>query len=354
MKHLLFSIALILGVSVHAQSNFTINGISKFYDGKKLTVNAILINTVDAPYSTINLPNPEIHVFNEKFVITGSIDNYPQPIEISYYEEDKNRLYYATIFIDDKDAIYTLNVPDLGKGKDVHIDLDNGQSQLEYNSIVKQLRDKMIGVMPFNEDNFQKKSTFLQDYIKKHPNSFIAFWMIVSDYRYVGYKKSFADNLRLFGNKVKNSAVYKAMMASIKTDLSLSEDRNFPRLILKDIDVASKYGQKYTLIDFWFSYCKPCIDDMPKYKQIYERHKAKGFEYIGISTDRTQDISNWKKVIAKNGLVWQNLLDENGVIAKEYNINKFPTTFLVDPEGKILKKDITPEELEGFLQDNLK
>ena len=67
-----------------------------------------------------------------------------------------------------------------------------------------------------------------------------------------------------------------------------------------------------------------------------------------------QIIENWKKVIAKNNITWQNLLDENGNISKKYSINKFPTNFLLDSEGKIIKRDIPQEELEKFLEENLK
>ena len=93
---------------------------------------------------------------------------------------------------------------------------------------------------------------------------------------------------------------------------------------------------------------------IPYYKELYEKYKDKNFSIISISTDRTQDIENWKKVIAKNNITWQNLLDENGNISKKYSINKFPTNFLLDSEGKIIKRDIPQEELEKFLEENLK
>ena len=58
-----------------------------------------------------------------------------------------------------------------------------------------------------------------------------------------------------------------------------------------------------------------------------------------------------QKVAMKDGIP---LLDENGNISKKYSINKFPTNFLLDSEGKIIKRDIPQEELEKFLEENLK
>ena len=67
----------------------------------------------------------------------------------------------------------------------------------------------------------------------------------------------------------------------------------------------------------------------------------RGFEIISISTDGTKYLENWKKIIAEQEIKWKQLLDENGVESKKYSITKFPTTFLLDNEGKILYRGST-------------
>lgn len=88
---------------------------------------------------------------------------------------------------------------------------------------------------------------------------------------------------------------------------------------------------------------------MSFYSDVYTRYKEAGFEIISISTDRSQDVVNWKKQIDKNNMLWHQVLDENGAVSKKFNITKFPTNFLLDENGKILKRDVSKIELLSIL-----
>ena len=75
---------------------------------------------------------------------------------------------------------------------------------------------------------------------------------------------------------------------------------------------------------------------------------------MSISGDRLQDIDKWKKMIKSKELNWQQYIDIEGNESEKYSITAFPSTFLLDSEGKIIKKDISPKELEKFMEENLK
>lgn len=349
-------LSLILTVSVYflmiAQSKFTIEGKSTIYNNKSIRFLPILINA-DSLSCKIKLKENKITIKNNQFLLKGNISDYPQPLEVEYFEEDKNTTYYSLVFIDNRQTNYTVTIPYLSKNKNMRIDVINGQSQKEYNLILKQLDNEKIELMSFKKDNFNKKNDFLQKYIKKNPDSFVALWMTLSDYRYIGYDKAFQTNLNLFGKKVKKSDVYKAFILSIKKDLKLSEGNIFPKMNFDNKSLDSAFGEKYTLVDFWFSSCISCLEQIPSYKLTYEKYKNKGFEFIGVSTDRTQNIYNWGEVIKKNNLIWINFLDENGVQSKIFNIERFPTNYLLDSEGKIINYNISPKELGEFLEQNL-
>ena len=105
------------------------------------------------------------------------------------------------------------------------------------------------------------------------------------------------------------------------------------------------------MIDFWFSYCKPCLAQFPKYKEIYNLNKVKGFEIIGISVDRKEDEANWLNTIKKYNLSWLQYLDKNEIVSQKLNIKSFPTNFLLDSNGVIVGKDFSPEDLENFLRE---
>lgn len=351
MKFKIIAIALFLPFCfLIGQNNFQILGSSEFYQNEKITIEPIQFNDKNLIYSKAELNNSKIDITDHKFSVSGKASINIQPLEVIYHDKKINRFYVATFFIDNLTTNYNVTIPDLSTSN--HITVLNSKSQKEYNLILNKFELEKIGIMPFDPINLEKKYLFLQSYIRKNPNSFVALWMMIADYRYIGNNKVFT--LNLFGRQVKSSDLYKAFSLSIENDLKLSEGKKFPEIILNGKKLSSVYGKKYTLVDFWFSYCKPCLELIPKYKELYANYKFEGFEIIGFSTDRTQDIANWRKIVNKNNLSWQNVLDENGKEAKKYRIDKFPTTFLLDSEGLIIKKDLSYEELEKFLEENLK
>lgn len=196
----------------------------------------------------------------------------------------------------------------------------------------------------------------LLEYSKKNKNSYILFWTLVRQFELKSYNEVYDDIFNNLSNNIKKSIYGRVFYHNLTESKKIIIGREFPELVLsgqKTIN-PSLYGKQFTLIDFWFSHCAPCIEDLPKYKKLYAKYKDKGFEIVGISTDVTQAKDNWGKVIRDKQLDWQNLLDENGVESTKYDINKFPTTFLLDSDGIIIKKDLSPEELEIFLEGNLK
>lgn len=106
---------------------------------------------------------------------------------------------------------------------------------------------------------------------------------------------------------------------------------------------------KYTLVDFWYSHCTPCIQEFDELKHIYSAYSSKGFQVIGISIDKKSDELEWKKAIEKYNLIWTNLWDADGEMAKKYSIEVFPTNFLIDQSGKIIRKNISLTDLRNFL-----
>ena len=145
-------------------------------------------------------------------------------------------------------------------------------------------------------------------------------------------------------------------LASIYRDANLTGGKMFSNLPVNANDslLAIINKNEFTLIDFWFSGCQPCIKQFPGLKNIYNNYKGKYFEIIGISIDSGKGEENWKKIIGQFNLDWFQFLDSKKSITEELNITGFPSNFLLDNSGKIIRKDITPEELEIFLKENLK
>lgn len=108
---------------------------------------------------------------------------------------------------------------------------------------------------------------------------------------------------------------------------------------------------KWYLIDFWASWCSPCIKQFPELKRLYKLNKNKEFEIVGVSID--MDRGKWLDLLNKEKFDWINVIENDGLygeIAKKYNINAVPTNFLVNPEGKIVARNISLENLEAKLK----
>ncbi len=111
---------------------------------------------------------------------------------------------------------------------------------------------------------------------------------------------------------------------------------------------------KVLLIDFWATWCGPCIAEMPNVKNVYSKYHGKGFEIVGISLDQSRD--KLDKYVATQGIAWPQYFDGkfwNNDIAVRYGITSIPATILVDKKGKIRYKSLRGKQLETAVQELL-
>jgi thiol-disulfide isomerase/thioredoxin len=127
---------------------------------------------------------------------------------------------------------------------------------------------------------------------------------------------------------------------------------NFTQKSITGVPVTfDSFQGKYVLLDFWASWCAPCRKEHPRFIEIYEQYKDKGFEIISISLDDDAEI--WMKAVAKDKLTWLQLSDLRGQqneIALLYGVQAIPANFLISPEGIILDKNLKSEDLNSRLE----
>ncbi|MGJ1268419.1 TlpA family protein disulfide reductase [Sphingobacterium spiritivorum] len=114
------------------------------------------------------------------------------------------------------------------------------------------------------------------------------------------------------------------------------------------------YKGKYTLVDFWASWCAPCRQENPNIVKQYHAFKDKGFDVLGVSLDNNP--GPWMRAIADDKLEWTNISDLQAwgsEVVGLYRIKAIPTSYIVDPEGKIAAKNLRGKDLEEFLKKTL-
>ncbi|MFC3197884.1 redoxin domain-containing protein [Parapedobacter deserti] len=113
----------------------------------------------------------------------------------------------------------------------------------------------------------------------------------------------------------------------------------------------SDFRGKYTLVDFWASWCVPCREENPNIVKQYHAYKDKGFTVLGVSLDGNP--GSWMRAIKEDDLEWTQVSDLQqwgSEVVGLYRIKAIPTSYLLDPQGIIIAKNLRGPELGAFLK----
>ncbi|PHQ29076.1 TlpA family protein disulfide reductase [Leeuwenhoekiella nanhaiensis] len=177
-------------------------------------------------------------------------------------------------------------------------------------------------------------------FIKEHPDSKYAAYLIEELSMNLSNKEA-QDLYDGLSPVVKNSKYGKR----VARYLNLSQDM-IPGAMAKNFELNNLKGElvefdsfkgNYVYLDFWASWCGPCRKQHPGLLELYERYNQKGFEIVSISLDF--DETKWRKAVEQDKLIWTNLVEPEGTqgdVSLMYKVQAIPTSYLIDPEGKIV------------------
>ena len=138
---------------------------------------------------------------------------------------------------------------------------------------------------------------------------------------------------------------------SDKIQKSLAEGAQFPDFHEKDLEgkplSVANYKGKIVMIDFWATWCGPCVAELPNVLKTYQKYHDKGFEIIGVSLD--EDKNKLTSFIKEKDMKWPQYFDGKGwenKVSTQYGITSIPATYLLDKDGKIIAKGLRGEKLE--------
>jgi peroxiredoxin len=161
----------------------------------------------------------------------------------------------------------------------------------------------------------------------------------------------------LFDEKTKKDSKISLVIASLEREKKVAVGQQFSDFALPTpqgatLKLSFLVGKSdYLLIDFWASWCGPCIRYIPALKTIYEKYHGSRFDILSVSLDREKYA--WLDAIKKYDLKWHHVSDLKFwqcEAAEIYAISSIPSTILIDKRGKIVGKDLHPVEIEKILE----
>lgn len=200
---------------------------------------------------------------------------------------------------------------------------------------------------------------YINDFVTKNPSSVAGVYMF-SNYYLMDSGMLLADAetmLARFTAGAKASGYYAGLSKQFDKRKRVSPGSKAPDFTLLKRDstafTLSSLKGKYVMIDFWASWCKPCREAIPHWKQVYQKYKSKGFEIVSVSDD-----SNWKdwfKAMDQEKMPWTQVCDEFPVknmparVGTLYQTPSLPCYVLLDKNGKILLHTINEKEIDDKL-----
>ncbi|MFM6975406.1 MAG: redoxin domain-containing protein [Sphingobacteriaceae bacterium] len=221
------------------------------------------------------------------------------------------------------------------------------------------LQDSLNKVLsPRFEENLAAYSQATLDFGKQNSSSLAGFYAMgtLDQVKYEQELIEYAETIK--GKFDKNNAVSQFLkrMEAVKP-VSIGQPAPAFEMPSTDGKVIrlSDFKGKYVLLDFWASWCGPCRKENPNIVRLYNQYKDKNFTIFGVSLD--DDQADWLQAIKDDGLNWTQVSELkrwDSPIVNLYKIESIPASFLLDPQGKIIAKNLRGEELAQFLAKTLK
>ncbi|EDM43217.1 thioredoxin family protein [unidentified eubacterium SCB49] len=209
-------------------------------------------------------------------------------------------------------------------------------------------RDKMIQIQQQNRGDAGREKEVKLSFIEENPNALYSA-MLISEMFTKGditADKALASVNNL-SPKVSKSTQATKIKAAVNAVAKSSIGGDAPKFSAptpegETLSLDDALG-KYTIIDFWASWCRPCRMENPNVVSVYNKYHDKGLNIISVSLDRKGQRERWIKAIEDDNMDWyhvSNLQFWNDPIAKQYNVRSIPATFLLDENGKIIAKNL--------------
>jgi thiol-disulfide isomerase/thioredoxin len=349
--------------SFFTQDVFEIKGTSTFYDDKELIFEPVLNSFIDSGYVACKIISKDtnaliniVRVKDRKFSVKGFL-GYPVPFSVSFYNEKLNLGHTSAPFFAEM-GVTRFEVKEISSHSD--IETNHNKSNDEYQHI-----KKITGWSYYLDNNTEqvKKDKIQKElgkYILDNPTSHVAMWLLMMSYTQDGYSVEISENSNYFAKEIRRLAPFITFKEKLRVDEKiynpLREDpQPFP---FDDFSLGNELRNhtmrsKYTIVDFWATWCKPCILQFDSLTIIHEKYYKDGFNILSVSIDNKEKENKAIEILLSKSVKWLNIFDYDGVDFNKFT-NVLPYNFLIDQSGNLIDKNISVERLDTFLYGKLR
>lgn len=196
----------------------------------------------------------------------------------------------------------------------------------------------------------KKVNTEVGNFVTAKKSSLVSVFLLSVSSQVLADPAALEQRFNMLSEEVRNSEIGKSLANSIayaKVGAVGTKALDFTQNDVNGKPVKlSSFRGKYVLIDFWASWCKPCRLESPNLVKVYNKFKAKNFTILSVSLDQSKEA--WLKAIEADKLTWTHVSDLqywSNAVAQMYHIQSIPANFLIDPDGKVIARDLRGENL---------
>jgi peroxiredoxin len=214
-------------------------------------------------------------------------------------------------------------------------------------------RDSLMNILNGNLQTIQSQ---IDQYIDQHPASFVSPFVLFVTNDFIDDPMMMEKRYNRLAPFIKTSVIGKNLEQFIAYNKvgaigTKAIDFSQPDTTGTLVSLSSFKG-KYVLVDFWASWCGPCRVENPNVVENFNKFKEKNFTVFGVSLDRPGQKEKWLDAIKKDQLTWTHVSDLqfwNNAAAQLYHVSGIPFNFLVDPDGKIIGRNLRGPDLTSKL-----
>lgn len=313
--------------------------ISKHHPNLWLT-NFTLNRAVDS-LCGFKIKNELVSCENDSFYFEGFVQQ-SLPVQIGWLPEGEDQIRFSNIFYIDKGTI------------NIELCIDDSSTQVKVYPLNP--KDSIINTqyegLFLNAKDIQRRYDKIEKLFYSNYEEDIGLWLLLKDFEINGTN---SENVNLLSKSVKGEKFVnlKSYLTQLfKASLGLQVGHKFPF-------EAFSYGdsiktiinlKKITLVEFWATWCGPCLAAIPSLRNLQANVKYTDFGILGIALERRDEKKSFEKKLEKLGITWYSFVDWDGLHSNSIGIREIPDNLLLAQDGTIMQRNISVKDLAELLE----